>query len=53
MLSDLFSERVQFEWMFSTLLDLNNSSSEDELMNQYLVIGLCKAAAVLSLVGQV
>lgn len=47
MLSDLFYEKSQFAWMFSTLYDLYlNHHAEDELMNQYVVLGLCKAAAI-------
>lgn len=48
MLSDIFHEKSQFEWMFQILLELhqNHHSGEDELMNQYVVLGLCKAVAV-------
>ena len=53
MLSDLFYERGQFEWMFNTLHELHQSHSngEDELMNQYVVLGLCKAAAICDIVS--
>ncbi|KAK2140534.1 hypothetical protein NP493_5718g00007 [Ridgeia piscesae] len=51
MLSDLFTERPQFEWMFKILLELLHSHPlEDELISQYLVIGVCKAAAILGVV---
>lgn len=47
-LSDLFLEREQFEFMLDTLLDvLKVHPSEDELVNQYLIVGLAKATAVV------
>ncbi|XP_036790018.1 huntingtin isoform X7 [Oncorhynchus mykiss] len=48
--SDLFTERNQFDMMFTTLMELQKSHpAEDEIMNQYLVPALCKAAAVLGM----
>ena len=52
MLSDLFTERPQFDWMLKVLLELLHSRPlEDELVSQYLVIGICKASAVLGVVS--
>ncbi|CAH1783183.1 unnamed protein product [Owenia fusiformis] len=48
-LSDIFTEKQQYDWMLDTLLEVQRSHPvEDELVNQYLVLGLCKAAAVTS-----
>lgn len=44
-------EREQFEFMLDTLLDvLKVHPSEDELVNQYLIVGLAKASAVIGVV---
>ena len=52
MLSDLFYEKTQYDWMFSTLMTLQGHHIvEDELMNQYMLLGLCKAAAMQSAVS--
>ena len=52
MLSDLFYEKTQYDWMFSTLLTLHGHHiAEDELMNQFMLLGLCKAAAMQSAVS--
>jgi len=49
--SDLFTERNQFDMMFSTLMELQKlHPAEDEILNQYLVPAICKAAAVLGMV---
>ncbi|XP_071947754.1 huntingtin-like isoform X2 [Antedon mediterranea] len=49
-ISDVFTERAQFEWMFDTLLELNkNHPVEDELVTQYVISGICKAAAILGM----
>lgn len=51
MVSDIFTERSQFQWMLHTFIELGkNHPSEDELLHQFLTLGVCKAAAVL---GQV
>ena len=51
-LSDLFMEREQFEFMLDTLLDVVRvHPAEDELVNQYLVVGLAKATAVVGVVS--
>lgn len=51
-MSDLFTERNQFDTMFSTLLELQKlHPPEDEILNQYLVPAICKAAAVLGMVS--
>uniref|UniRef100_A0A1A7XTR7 Huntingtin n=2 Tax=Iconisemion striatum TaxID=60296 RepID=A0A1A7XTR7_9TELE len=48
--SDLFTERNQFDMMFSTLMELQKlHPPEDEILNQYLVPATCKAAAVLGM----
>uniref|UniRef100_A0A8C9WQY0 Huntingtin n=1 Tax=Scleropages formosus TaxID=113540 RepID=A0A8C9WQY0_SCLFO len=48
--SDLFTERNQFEMMYSTLSELQKvHPAEDEILNQYLVPAICKAAAVLGM----
>ena len=52
MISDVFTQRGQYEWMFDTLLEVNkNHPVEDELVTQYAVPGICKAAAILGLVS--
>ncbi|KAJ8272123.1 hypothetical protein COCON_G00109820 [Conger conger] len=48
--SDLFTERTQFEMMFHTLSELQKvHPAEDEILSQYLVPAVCKAAAVLGM----
>ncbi|KAM4854776.1 huntingtin [Thomomys bottae] len=48
--SDLFTERTQFEMMYLTLTELRRAHpSEDEILLQYLVPATCKAAAVLGM----
>lgn len=51
LLSDLFTERIQFEWLLDTFLELHRMAqiSEDEIISQYLIVGICKASAVLGL----
>lgn len=50
--SDLFTERSQFEMMYQTLTELRRvHPSEDEILLQYLVPATCKAAAVLGMVS--
>ena len=51
LLSDLFSERAQFEWLLETFIELHRIAqiSEDEIISQYLIVGICKASAVLGL----
>lgn len=50
--SDLFTERSQFEMMYLTLTELRRvHPSEDEILLQYLVPATCKAAAVLGMVS--
>ena len=52
LLSDLFTERSQFEWLLACCVTLYQLHSvDDEIMLQYLVLGLCKAAAVLNAVS--
>ncbi|XP_063237175.1 huntingtin isoform X2 [Bacillus rossius redtenbacheri] len=53
-ISDLFTERAQFQWMLDTCLELSRSHPpEDEILHQYLVLGACKAAAVLGMDAEV
>ncbi|XP_075050447.1 huntingtin isoform X1 [Mixophyes fleayi] len=48
--SDLFTERNQFEMMYTALTELQKQHpSEDEILVQYLVPAICKAAAVLGM----
>ncbi|CAH1404496.1 unnamed protein product [Nezara viridula] len=48
-ISDMFTERSHFEWMLETFLELaKNQSVQDEIILQYLVIGIAKSCAVLS-----
>ncbi|RXN01815.1 Huntingtin [Acipenser ruthenus] len=48
--SDLFTERNQYEMMYSTLTELQKvHPAEDEILNQYLVPAICKAASVLGM----
>ena len=50
MLSDVFTEKTQFDWMHEVLWELIRSHpSEDELVMQYAVVGLCKSGAVVGL----
>ncbi|OPJ70853.1 hypothetical protein AV530_017206 [Patagioenas fasciata monilis] len=49
--SDLFTERNQFEMMYTTLTELRKvHPSEDEILVQYLIPATCKAAAVLGMI---
>lgn len=50
LISDFFTERHQFEWMFTSLYSLQSVQPlDDDLMLQYLVLGMCKAGAILGL----
>ena len=52
MLSDLFTEKSQFDWMLEALLEVYKSHpSEDEITLQYLIPGVCKATAVCGMVS--
>ncbi|KAK3095770.1 hypothetical protein FSP39_018831 [Pinctada imbricata] len=49
-LSDLFVEKDQYEWMLDILMEMHKSHpGEDELIMQYLDVGICKAASVVGL----
>lgn len=49
-LSDMFTERAHYEWMLSTFLEISkNHPQHDEIMHQYLILGVSKAAAVLNI----
>ena len=48
-ISQLFVERSQHRWMLDSFFELSkNHPVEDEIIHQYLIIGICKAAAVLT-----
>ena len=48
-ISDLFTDKSQFNWMLEVFLELSKVHTvEDELLHQYLIIGICKAVAVLT-----
>lgn len=50
----MFTEKQQFEWLLDVLLELTKfHPSEDEQVNQYVVVGICKAAAVVGMVSQI
>ena len=50
-LSDLFTEQQQFQWMLDRFLEVQrNHPQEDELITQYVVVGVCKAAAIVGMV---
>ncbi|XP_078588724.1 huntingtin-like isoform X3 [Branchiostoma floridae x Branchiostoma japonicum] len=54
LISDLFTELRQYEWMFDSLLELNKIHPvEDEILLQYVVPGVCKAGAVMGMEGPV
>lgn len=47
-LSDLLTDYEQFDWLFETFVQMFKLAerNEDEIQMQYLIIGLCKSAAV-------
>ncbi|KAF5303786.1 hypothetical protein FQR65_LT08121 [Abscondita terminalis] len=48
-ISDLFTDRFQFAWMLDVSLDLLKTHTiEDEIIQHYLIISICKSAAVLT-----
>ncbi|KAG7190657.1 hypothetical protein KM043_006738 [Ampulex compressa] len=48
-ISELFVERSQYQWMLDTCLDISRMyPTENVILHQYLVISVCKAAAVLT-----
>ncbi|KAJ8928269.1 hypothetical protein NQ314_019220 [Rhamnusium bicolor] len=48
-ISDLFTDKLQFTWMMDVLLELSKLHAvEDELLHQYLIVGICKAVGVLN-----
>ena len=50
LLSDVFTDRSQFDWMLSVLLDVQKTHpAEDELVSHYVVLGLCKAGSIVGL----
>lgn len=48
-ISELFVERSQFQWMLDTCLEISRiHTAENEILHHYLVVAVCKAAAVLA-----
>lgn len=48
-ISDLFTDKSQFTWMLDVFLELSKLHAvEDELLHQYLIVGICKAVGVLT-----
>ncbi|XP_018571399.1 huntingtin [Anoplophora glabripennis] len=48
-ISDLFTDKSQFTWMMDVFLELSKLHAvEDELLHQYLIVGICKAVGVLT-----
>ncbi|KAK2585924.1 hypothetical protein KPH14_010508 [Odynerus spinipes] len=48
-ISDLFVERAQYQWMLDVCLEISRVHPiENGILHQYLVISVCKAAAVLT-----
>ncbi|KAJ8968862.1 hypothetical protein NQ317_016785 [Molorchus minor] len=48
-ISDLFTDKSQFSWMLDVFLELSKLHAvEDELLHQYLIVGVCKAVGVLT-----
>jgi len=47
-LSDIFTDYEEFHWLFETFVQMLKVAerNEDEIQMQYLIIGLCKSAAV-------
>lgn len=46
--SDLFTEQSQWQWLLQTCLELTKSQPvEDDILQQYVILGQCKACAVL------
>ena len=53
MISDIFTQASQFQWMLATLSDLYKvHPAEDELLAGLLLLGICKAAAVVETVSR-
>ncbi|XP_033353075.1 huntingtin isoform X1 [Bombus vosnesenskii] len=48
-ISELFVERAQYQWMLDMCLELSRiHPTENVILHQYLVVSVCKAAAVLT-----
>lgn len=53
MVSDVFTQRAHFEWLFSTLMHVYKvHPTEDEFVAENVVYGVCKAAAIAGLVSE-
>ena len=51
-LSDIFTEKQQFEWMLRVLMEVYRTHpTEDDLVTQYLLVGIAKAVAVVGMVS--
>lgn len=47
-ISDLFTDKAQFQWMLDVCLALSRTHPiGDDVWHQYIVLGVCKAAAVV------
>lgn len=47
-ISDFFTEPAQFTWLFDTCMMLHSKHPiEDDIMHQYIVLGICKSASVM------
>ncbi|XP_043274964.1 huntingtin [Venturia canescens] len=48
-MSEIFVERAQFQWMLDTCLEISRTHIvENEILHHYLVVAICKSAAVLA-----
>lgn len=48
-ISDIFTDKFQLSWMLEVFLELSKVHTvEDELLHQYLIIGISKTTAVLT-----
>lgn len=48
-ISELFMERGQYQWMLDTCLEISRiHPAENVILHQYVVVSVCKAAAVLT-----
>lgn len=48
-ISELFLERSQYQWMLDVCLEVSRvHPTENAILHQYLVVSICKAAAVLT-----
>ncbi|XP_058802645.1 huntingtin isoform X2 [Phymastichus coffea] len=49
LVSELFVERSQFQWMLESCMELwKNHQVEDEILRRHLIVSICKTSAVLT-----